>query len=290
MTKKTNFKEHAELSVAKAQRNWAAITSKCTNRWCLSLTTQVYLYRTVIVPQALYGAPLWYHKNTHQLRRLQNNVMRKIFEHGPSPSIEACEALTGVPPIDIHCESIAVKFAIKIRQNDDLVRDTHLKSISKSRSRANSLESSLRRYSRFMNKETILEYTNDQIAGFITNQWRKRWKRGFNNSVLTNLTASVPAFNDVSSMICGDSYRANKICEFLIGNSLKLADMKWKLSLCASPMCECGESEETPFHFPFNCKLQSANRPNNCTNLNVFNQDDCLKLTTLILNSKNWAQ
>ena len=65
--KKTNFKEHAEQSVAKAQRNWAAITSKCTNRWCRSLTTQVYLYPTIIVPQALYGAPLWYHKNTHQL-------------------------------------------------------------------------------------------------------------------------------------------------------------------------------------------------------------------------------
>ena len=127
------------------------ITSKCTIRWCLSLSTQVYVYRTNIVPQVLYGAPLWYHKNTHQLRCLQTNVMRKIFKHGPSPSIEACAALTGVPPIDIYCESIAVKFAIKIRQNDDLVRDTHLKSISKSRSRAISLESSLKRYSRFMN-------------------------------------------------------------------------------------------------------------------------------------------
>ena len=114
----------------------------------------------------------------------------------------------------------------------------------------------------------------------------RRWKRGFHNSFLTNLTAGVAAFNDVSPMICGDSYTANKICEFLIGNSLKIADMKSKLSLCASPMSECGESEEKPFHFFFNCKLQSANRPNNCTNLNVFNQDDCIKLTTLILNSK----
>ena len=166
--------------------------------------------------------------------------MRKHSKHGPSPSIEACEALTGVPPFDIYCESIAVKLAIKIRQNDDLVRDTHLKSISKSRSRAISLESSLKRYSQFMNKETILEYSNDQIAGFITDQLRRRWKRGFNNSFLMNLTASVPAFNDISPMICGDSYRANKLCEFLIGNSLKLADMKWKLSLGASPMCECG--------------------------------------------------
>ena len=140
---KTTFKERAELSVAEALRNWAAITSKCTNGWCLSLTSQVYLYRTTIVPQAIYGAPLCYNKNTHQLRRFQNNVMRKIFKHGPSPSIEACEVLTGSPPID--CESIAIKFAIKIRQNDDLVRDTHLKSISKPRSRADSLEPSFKR-------------------------------------------------------------------------------------------------------------------------------------------------
>ena len=116
----------------------------CTNRWCLSLTTQVYLYRIIIVPQALYGAPLWYLKKTHQLRRLQNTVMRKIFKQGPSPSIEACEGLTGLSPIDIYCESIAIKFAIKVRQNDDIVRDTHLKSISQSRSPANSVESSLK--------------------------------------------------------------------------------------------------------------------------------------------------
>ena len=100
----------------------------------------------------------------------------------------------------------------------------------------------------YKKKETILEYTNDQIAGVNTDQWRGRWRRGF-NSFLTNLTASVPAFNVVSPIICGDSYTSNKICQFLIGNSSKLADMKWKLSPCASPMCECGESEETLFHF-----------------------------------------
>ena len=66
--------------------------------------------------------------------------------------------------------------------------------------------------------------------------------------------------------------------------------MKWKLSLCASPMCECGESEETPFHFFLNCKLQSANRLNNPTNLKVFIQDDCIQLTKLILIWKNWTE
>ena len=89
---KANFKEHAELSVAKTQRNWDAIKRKCTNRWCLSLTTQVYLDRTNIVPQALYGSPLWYHKNTHKLRRLQNIDNRKFLKPCPSPSIEPCEA------------------------------------------------------------------------------------------------------------------------------------------------------------------------------------------------------
>ena len=137
---KSNFKEHAELSVAKAQRNSAVITSKCRNRWCLSLTTQVHLNRTIIGPLAVNGAPLWYHKNTHQLRRLQHKVMKKLFKHGPSPSIEACEELTGSPPIDIYCERIAIKFANQIRQNDDFVRDTHLDLISKTRSRADSLQ------------------------------------------------------------------------------------------------------------------------------------------------------
>ena len=121
-------------------------------------------------------------QKAHQLRRLQNNVMRKIFKNGTSPFAEACEALTGLPPIDIYCGSIAIKFSIKIRQNGDLVPDSHPKSISEPPTRDISLDSSLKRYSRFMNKETILEYTDDQIPGFIIVQWRRRWKRGFNNS------------------------------------------------------------------------------------------------------------
>ena len=96
--------------------------------------------------------------------------MRTLFKHGPYPSIEACEALIGLPAMDIYCESIAVKFAIKIRQNDDLIRDTHLELISKPHSRADSLELSLKRYSKYMNKETNLEYTNDQYEGLITDQ------------------------------------------------------------------------------------------------------------------------
>ena len=79
----------------------------------------------------MYVGPLWYHKNTHELRRLQNIVMTKTFKHGPSASFEACEVLTRLPTIDIYCESIAIKFTIEFRHNYDLVQDTHLKSISK---------------------------------------------------------------------------------------------------------------------------------------------------------------
>ena len=205
---KINFKEHAELSVAKAQRNWAAITSKCTemvsishdpslslsNNYCAAIP----VWCTALVPQ-----------NTHQLRCLQNNVMRKVFKHGPTPSIVACEALTGVPPIDFYCGSIAVKLAIKIRQNDDLVRDTHLKSISKSRSRANSLESSLKRYSRIMNKETILDCTNDQIAGFITDQWRRRWKNGKEGLTIPFSRTSVQVYQHLTIL---STKRTNRSC------------------------------------------------------------------------------
>ena len=146
--------------------------------------------------------------------------MRNIFKHGPSPCIEACEALTGLPPVDMYCENIAIKFAIKIRQNDGLVRDTHLKLISIPRSQAKSLESSLKRYNRFMNKETILEYTNDQIAGSITDQWRRRWKTGLNYSLtLLQVYQHLTMF----PMIYSDS------CIYMLPSKLRFVSISNKL-------------------------------------------------------------
>ena len=113
---KLHYKEHTEISVAKATRNWHILRKHCSSKWGITIPTLVYLYRSVIQPQVLYGAPIWAQKNIKTLQLFQNNILRSIFKNCLSPPISTAEALSGIPPIDLFCQSLAVKFLIKTKQ------------------------------------------------------------------------------------------------------------------------------------------------------------------------------
>ena len=49
------------------------------------------------------------------------------MKHSMSPKITAIEVLTGIPPIDIYCSSVEIKFLFKSVNKDDLVTATHVK-------------------------------------------------------------------------------------------------------------------------------------------------------------------
>ena len=285
---KLNFLEQTEQSIAKAKRNWNLIACKCTRKYSLSIATQVFLYKAIILPQLLYGAPIWYHKNVEKLQKFQNSVLRSIFKHAPSPSIQASEALIGQPPVDILCESIAIKFAIKLKEKDDLVHFSHRSALSRPTSRASFLEASVKRFSRLRPNDTMLKYSPAEISSFITTRWQNRWNGAFNNCFLKNFQSSQPSNGKLSPLVYGDSYTANKLCEFFIGNTMKLSNYKWKLSQCESPLCKCKTTEETPYHFFFECSLHT-NRPDCIEMKNVFNEDDVQDLKTFIYNTTNWT-
>ena len=285
---KLNFREHTEKVISKSKRSWNAISNKCTRKYGLTIPAQAYLYKTIILPQLLYGSPLWYHKNIHKLQNFQNTIMRSIFKHSPSPSIQTCQALIGQPPIDILCDSIAVKFVIKAKEKDDLVRRSHDLARARPQSRANHLESSLRRYSRNILDSTTINYTPRKIEDFITTQWKSRWKNCLDDCLLKNLKSSQPAAGQLSPLVFGDPYKANKICEIIIGNSLLLSNYKWQLSQCESPLCKCKKTEETPYHFLFDCQLRK-DRPSQIETMNIFNSHDASDLKTFICKEMNWT-
>ena len=99
----------------------------------LSITTQVFQYKSIILPQLRYGAPIWYHRNVEKLQTFPNSVIRSVFKHGPSPSIHASQELIGQPPVDILCGSNAIKFAIRLKENNDLVHYSHQSALCRSR-------------------------------------------------------------------------------------------------------------------------------------------------------------
>ena len=129
------YREHTSITASKALTSWRLLKSKCSNRWGLSIPTQAYLYKTIIRPQLLYAEPIWAQRNYASLQVVQNRIIRSIMKHSMSPKITAIEVLMGIPPIDIYCSSIEIKFLIKSVNKDDLVTVTHVKTLTRPSSR-----------------------------------------------------------------------------------------------------------------------------------------------------------
>ena len=70
------------------------------------------------------------------------------MKHGMSPKITAIEVLMGIPPVNIYCFSIEIKFLTKAVNEDDLVTATHVKTLTRPRSLSSLLLSKLRRFER----------------------------------------------------------------------------------------------------------------------------------------------
>ena len=105
---KLNYHEHLKTVTVKAARNWRITQSKCAHQWGLSIPTVILLYKTVILPQTKYAAPIWRHKNISDLKRFQNNKLPSIFRHCISPPIAASEVLLGIPPLDLYGDSLDI--------------------------------------------------------------------------------------------------------------------------------------------------------------------------------------
>ena len=70
------------------------------------------------------------------------------MKHSMSPKITAIEVLMGIPPVNIYCSSIEIKFLTKAVNEDDLVTATHVKTMTRPRSLSSLLLSKLRRFER----------------------------------------------------------------------------------------------------------------------------------------------
>ena len=80
---KMNYHEHLKKGHGQNSKKLAHHTEQMRDQWGLSilLYTPILLYKTVILPQVMYVAPIWRHKNISDLKKFQNNIIRSIFRH-----------------------------------------------------------------------------------------------------------------------------------------------------------------------------------------------------------------
>ena len=211
-------------------------------------------------------------------------MIRTLFRHSYSPNISACEVLLGIPPIDIYCSSIDVKFILKSAycRDNQLISQAHYNGLGNLRSLANLLESKKKRYQRLNNEIECANYTKEIIDSSIQSLWNSRWKSTFNECPLKQFVKEIPKNGVYSPLTNGNQYRANKLCELFIGNSLKLPYYAWNLSKIASPLCTCGKEEGDSLHYFFRRANNEPARSSNIKDLNIFNPVDCATLKSFI--------
>ena len=167
------YRQHAEATAEKENREWNTKSSLCNNKWSLTIATLMLLYKTTIVPLLLYASPILFERNRCSMQRVQNSFIRAVFDRSCSPNIESCQVLLGVPPIDILSMSINIKFLIKVKFANDLLTAAHDSSVLRQKSVAKFLESRLRRFAKLLNNDSRF-YTVDKINDFIELMWRRR--------------------------------------------------------------------------------------------------------------------
>ena len=137
-------------------------------------------------------------------------------------------------------------------------------------------------YQRLNNEIECANYTKESIDSFILSSWNSRWKSTFNECSLKQFVKEIPSYGVYSPLTNGNPYRANKLIELFIGNSLKLPYYAWNLKKTASPLCTCGKEEGDSLHYFFRCANNEPDRPSNIKDLNIFNPDDCATLKSFI--------
>ena len=229
--------------------------------------------------------PIWFERNRCSMQKVQNTFIRTVFNRSHSPSIESCQVLLGVQPIDILSMSINIKFLIKFNFANDLLTAARESSVLRQKSVPNVLESHLRRFAKHVNNDSKF-YTVDKINDFIELMWRHRWSASDNNSFLKSYTVTTPSYNHFTPFLNHSKYEANKICELVFGNFFTISDYAWKKSKKASHLCDCGASKETAVHYFLNCKVYNEFRPEKIDKLNLLCEDDCDEMEKFKLETK----
>ena len=115
-------------------------------------------------------------------------------------------------------------------------------------------------------QEILFSNIQSLIDSFI----QSSWKSTFNECSLEQFVKEIPGHGVYSPLTNGNPYRANKLCELFIGNSLKLPYYAWDLSKIASPLCTCGKEEGDSLHYFLRCANNEPARPSNIKDLTVL--------------------
>ena len=281
-----SFLQHSQDMYKKLVTRWNLIKLYCNRNWGFNQKVLVELIRTLFVSCLMYGSHLW--MNSQNMKEI-NSLYYKLLKTavGPVYNIKrnVAEVILGLPPLATQNKINQIKHFLKIIMNnvpEDPLKDSIHYMISNNP--PPDLKIALKAVYKFLNWKIQFKpgdfsdndkqiINQNHLSSFhllspscgqysktlITNYTELLWEDSIRNEFLLEGESvyPTPSCKPLPLNSRADRTHEVKVMSMFYEHNL-LNSFLYRRSMVASPMCPCGEEEQTAFHFVTRCELVDA--------------------------------
>ena len=280
------FIDHGNSVYKKLVKKWAIICNYSHRHWGFNQQVMIQIIRTLFHSSLFYAGFIWINKNSIQeIMKLHYQIMKTTIGAVFNISTTLAHIILGIPPIDILNTSNLIKHYLKLMLNDtpeDKLKEFLIKQVENEEYES-VLNHSIRQIMNFLRwkitaypdsvqeheKAKILsrdpkefvnlnpnscKYTRAMMNKYIEHLWMKSVQneyllKGQNISPypkLQPLPIKKGTSRKTEVTIMSFFYENNLMNQFLY---------RYNPTKFITPLCDCGEEEQTAHHILFRCKL-----------------------------------
>ena len=284
---KLQWSAHAREVRKKALAQQCALTRIAASTWGATFARARQIYTAVVRTAITYGATAWRHplggfkgKLTPLLRTIQNQCLRTVAGAYKATPIRSLEVETFVPPIDIYLNSRIAAFQKRLENSSSY--DTIQKACSEIRSRLKSRAAKKARTQGQLRREWAQQRestaTDSSEKRRVVQEWIQRWEREREREApyrTSTARGSLPRRREFQRDLIRRppgrtilklhqnlrKAESSALVQFRTGRT-GLASFLYRIGVpgIQSPVCQCGQEEETPYHVLRHCPLLEDRR------------------------------
>ena len=281
-----NFIHHSDRVYSKLLYRWTSILKYGNNQSGLNQRVMRNLIKVLFLPTLMYGGMLWLNRQTlYRIKNLWYKVIKTSIGATFNVKTEICEIILGLPPLELFNEVNTIKhfMTLNIKKSDnDPLRHTMLSLFEFSGHSCSLLQSHLSSAFKFLHWKLChhaVSFTTADSHIVLSNDFRRftelssdccsyskhmincyvefKWQSRVDNQWLLNGYSMAPIVS--CEILSFDSFvnrKTETLClSFFYPNNLLNSFLFDKFpDVCSTPLCGCGESDQTMCHILFECK------------------------------------
>ena len=238
-----SWQQHIQSKCVAAKRAFFSITHCFRKTWGLSRSKLQLFYKSVFLPILLYNCSVWAKSSLNLrcatlLKSTQRPFLLSISKCFKSTASSAAAVIANVLPIDLKIAEVVLKRSFSPATSNLIPKSTK----KAFESLVAMVHSTL---------QPIQQPTKAQLSKAICDTIAVRWEAQWRSDTACSIThLFLPLVSNASIL---DVFPPSLEAAQLLSGHCKLRQFLFKIKKCISPVCLCGEDEETVLHFLFHC-------------------------------------